>query len=110
MLVRACVLFDYLPTLEEGGGFEVTTQAFLDDAYLHHLSRIARTQEFLLSAIISNVSLRFFFFYKYDLIWIEGEIFPYLPAFFEWALEKWADLISWITMMRFFTGMIWLVA
>lgn len=76
----------YLPYLESNN-FKVTAQSLFDDEYLNslytHGNRSAikiiklyyRRLETLLSA------------YNYDLIWIEKEIFPYLPAFAERLLR-----------------------
>ena len=69
----------FLPLLKESG-FEFTVQSLFDEAYLKNLynngsrSKAAITKYYL-KRLITLISA-----YRYDLIWIEYEIFPYLPA------------------------------
>ncbi|WP_296176319.1 glycosyltransferase family 4 protein [Psychrobacter sp. UBA2769] len=69
----------FLPLLKESG-FEFTVQSLFDEAYLKNLynngsrSKAAITKYYL-KRLITLITA-----YRYDLIWIEYEIFPYLPA------------------------------
>lgn len=76
----------YLPLLEEQG-FEFTVQSLFDDAYLKNLyengkrSKLA-IMRYYYKRLASLVTVN-----NYDLIWMEYEIFPYLPAFAERMLN-----------------------
>tara|TARA_R100000935_G_scaffold19518_1_gene37508 strand:+ start:20447 stop:21517 length:1071 start_codon:yes stop_codon:yes gene_type:complete len=75
----------YLPLLEEQG-FEFTVQSLFDDDYLKNLySRNVRSKA-VLGNLYSKRLLTLFTVKNYDVIWIEKEISPYLPAFAEKAL------------------------
>jgi glycosyltransferase involved in cell wall biosynthesis len=76
----------YIPYLESNK-ISITTSAFFDDEYTKLLN--INNKRSTLSVSKSFVR-RFFIFltvFKYDLIWIEKEIFPYLPAWFEKILK-----------------------
>lgn len=81
--LRALQYVDHL----ESEGFDVTVSSLFDDEYLHNLykygkrSVFATAQRYLKRLIVLSST------YKYDLIWIEKEIFPYLPAFAEHLLR-----------------------
>lgn len=72
----------YLPLLEQQG-FEFTVQSLFDEAYLKNLyskgsrSRLAVLKYYFKRLITLLTAPR------YDLLWIEKELFPYLPAFAE---------------------------
>lgn len=72
----------YLPMLEQQG-FEFTVQSLFDEAYLQNLygngsrSRLA-TAGYYLKRLFMLFSV-----WRYDLVWIEYELFPYMPAFAE---------------------------
>ena len=72
----------YIPYLKFHG-VSVTASNFFDDAYLRefHLN----SKRSIIRVLKSYIKRLFVFltFFKYDLIWIEKEIFPYFPAFFE---------------------------
>lgn len=77
----------YLPLLEDQG-FEFTVQSLFDDDYLKNLySRNARSKGVLGKLYLKRL-LTLFNVKKYDAIWIEKEISPYLPAFAEKALTS----------------------
>jgi len=77
----------YLPYLEQKG-FEFTVQNLFDDSYLETLYSVRKrsvpniircyTRRFITLLTINN----------YDLIWIEKELFPYLPIPIEKLLSK----------------------
>jgi glycosyltransferase involved in cell wall biosynthesis len=75
--------YNYLPALERAG-FQVTTAPFLDNEYLERFYRGQRSSpQFHLKAYwrrLRQISTA----RRYDLIWIEKEALPWLPA----ALER----------------------
>ncbi len=76
----------YLPHLE-ADGFEITVSSLFDDEYLHSLYKqnkrtVMGTARSYLQRLVVLLSS-----YKYDLIWVEKEIFPFLPAFAERLLR-----------------------
>lgn len=75
----------YLPLLEQQG-FEFTVRSLFDEAYLNTLySSGSRSKlaifKYYIKRLFTLCSVN-----SYDLIWIEKELFPYLPAFAERAL------------------------
>ncbi|MEQ3636260.1 glycosyltransferase family 4 protein [Alcanivorax sp.] len=80
--------FQYLPFLEESG-WEFTVKPLFDEAYLDSLysgqgrSRVAMIMSYLRRVIV------LFGFFRYRVIWLEKELLPYMPAWFE-------VLLSWI--------------
>lgn len=78
--------YQFFPFLKENG-FNVTVSPFLDSLYLEQLysgKKISKT------SVIKNYLRRFFSLfrlYKYDLVIIEKELFPYFPAFIEQILS-----------------------
>lgn len=77
----------YLPALREDNCFDVVAQALFDDAYLDQLYRENSRSKFTIARCYGKRLAALLFFYKYDLIWIEKEVFPYLPALFERVLR-----------------------
>lgn len=76
----------YIPYLEKNK-VSITTSTFFDDNYIKSLN--IRNKRSIFRVLKSFVK-RFFIFltvYKYNLIWIEKEIFPFLPAWFEYILK-----------------------
>ncbi|MGO1118071.1 glycosyltransferase family 4 protein [Rhodovibrionaceae bacterium A322] len=74
--------FDFLPFLE-ADGIEVTVSSLLDDAYL---TRLYSGQPSDKGAILSAMARRVFQVLgarRYDLLWFEKELLPYLPYGFE---------------------------
>jgi len=77
----------YLPYLESKG-FQATVSSLFDDQYLDQLYRHGRRAP---SRMLKLYLRRLFVLlgaFRYDLIWIEKEIFPYMPAVAE-RLLKW---------------------
>ena len=76
----------YIPYLKSHG-VSVTASNFFDDEYLRefHLN----SKRSIIRVLKSYIKRLFVFltFFKYDLIWIEKEIFPYFPSFFERFLK-----------------------
>ena len=72
----------YLPYLEQQG-FEFTVQSLFDEAYLKNLySKGSRSRLAIVSYYFKRL-LTLCTVFRYDLLWIEKELFPYLPAFAE---------------------------
>jgi len=79
--------FQYQP-LWEGAGFDASYSPFFNERYLRELYS---------GQAISKINVLGCYFQRfwvllgvcrYDLIWIEKELFPYVPAWAEWALAK----------------------
>ena len=78
-------IYQYLPHLKNNG-FDCTLLPLLDDQYLQKIYSGSQKPIF---SIINSYWKRFiflFFLKKFDLIWIEKEIFPWLPSWFEQIL------------------------
>ena len=75
----------YLPILEQRG-FEFTVSSLFDETYLENLYNNGSRSRLALLKYYSKRLLKLFSVGRYDLIWIEKELFPYLPAFSEQAL------------------------
>ena len=76
----------YLPYLE-AEGFDITVQSLFDDRYLDNLYARGRRSPLAIAKLYFIRLIMLFNCYKYDLIWIEKELFPYLPAFTERLLH-----------------------
>lgn len=66
--------------------FESHTQAFFNDEYLLDLYSGKKNIFLMIKAYYKRL-LKLFFVKKYDLLVIEKELFPYMPAFFEKILN-----------------------
>ena len=76
--------YNYVPALEQAG-FEVTVAPLLTDEYLDSLYRGERFSVRLLLKSYARRLRHLFDARRYDLIWIEKEALPWLPARFERA-------------------------
>jgi len=76
----------YLPLLEEQG-FEFTVQSLFDDDYLKNLYQRGKRSKLAIIKYYSKRLKSLLTVGSCDLIWIEYEVFPYLPAFVERALN-----------------------
>ncbi|SEG44047.1 Glycosyltransferase involved in cell wall bisynthesis [Algoriphagus boritolerans DSM 17298 = JCM 18970] len=79
--------YQFLPLWKEAG-YEVTLSPFFNDAYLNAV--YAHRKPNILNVVGCyfrrlGVLLTAF---RYELIWIEKEAFPFLPSYAEWILEK----------------------
>jgi glycosyltransferase involved in cell wall biosynthesis len=75
-------MLQFLPPLE-AAGFRVTVSPFFDDEYLRALySQGARRRREIAAAYLRR-SLALLSGRRYDLIWVEKELFPFLPGPFE---------------------------
>jgi glycosyltransferase involved in cell wall biosynthesis len=80
--------FQYLPFLQSQG-IEVETAALLDDGYVRKLyASQARNWSTILKAYLRRFC-DIFSSSRYDLLWVEAEIFPWLPAWSEiWLASR----------------------
>ncbi|WP_205068136.1 glycosyltransferase family 4 protein [Photobacterium phosphoreum] len=72
----------YLPFLEENG-FNITQQSLFDDKYLEAVYSKAAVSKFHLINLFLKRLAVVLQSKKYDLIWIEYELIPYFPSWFE---------------------------
>lgn len=72
----------FLPLLETSG-FDFTVQSLFDNAYLENLYNTGRRAKLASAHHYFKRFLTLLTVKQYDLIWIEKELFPYFPAFFE---------------------------
>jgi len=79
--------YQYLPYLTEQG-VEIFTAAFLDDEYIHSLYLGQPTSR---TVILGAYLKRFITLMRapgFDLLWVEKELFPWIPAWFEILLSS----------------------
>ena len=76
----------YLPFLE-AEGFQITVSSLFDDQYLNQLYQHGKRASFRTVMLYIRRLFALLSVFRYDLIWIEKEIFPYLPAFAERILR-----------------------
>lgn len=76
----------YIPFLEQQG-IKITVQSLFDDQYLENLYSGKNNSKL---SIISYYVKRLYTLLKaksFDVVWVEKELFPYIPAFFEQLLN-----------------------
>ena len=79
--------YQYFPYLK-AHGIEIVSAPFFGDAYVHDLYAGKQISPIsVLKAYIERL-LTLFSNSKYDLIWLEKELFPWLPAGFEIVLQR----------------------
>lgn len=79
--------YQYFPYLH-AQGIEITSIPFFRDAYVQNLYAGRRANSIsVLNAYIKRL-IALFSSSKFDLLWIEKELFPWLPAWFEIFLHK----------------------
>jgi glycosyltransferase involved in cell wall biosynthesis len=78
-------LLQYLPYLE-AKGFEVTVSSLFDDQYLDQLYRHGKRAPLHMTMFYLRRMFVLLSAFRYDLIWVEKEIFPYMPALAERVL------------------------
>ncbi|MFN2571088.1 MAG: glycosyltransferase family 4 protein [Gemmatimonadales bacterium] len=79
--------YQYLPYLRELG-IVVESQPLFDDQYIQRLYRGRRR---LATPILAGYARRLWHLltaFRYDLLWIEYELFPWMPAWFERLLSR----------------------
>lgn len=72
----------YLPALADEG-IEVTVSSLFDDQYLRELYAKGRRSKVRSLVLYLNRLVVLLTVFRYDVLWIEKEIFPYFPAVFE---------------------------
>lgn len=72
----------YLPLLEQKG-FEFTIRSLVDNAYLDRLYNDGDRSRLDIFKYYTKRLITLSSVWRYDLVWIEGEFFPYLPALAE---------------------------
>ncbi|MFT6349726.1 MAG: glycosyltransferase involved in cell wall biosynthesis [Psychromonas sp.] len=77
----------YLPYLE-AKGFEVTVSSLFDDQYLDQLYRHGKRAPLHMVMLYLRRMFVLLSAFRYDLIWVEKEIFPYMPALAERVLHR----------------------
>ncbi|MEX2567184.1 MAG: glycosyltransferase family 4 protein, partial [Cyclobacteriaceae bacterium] len=79
--------YQYLP-LWEKAGYNVVVRPFFTDKYLNEIYAGRRPGILHILQCYWRRAWQLFTVGKYDLIFVEKELFPYLPAFAEWFLAK----------------------
>ena len=69
----------YLPLLEQQG-FEFTVCSLFDQTYLENLYGKGNRSRLAVVQYYTKRLITLFSVWRYDLVWIEKELFPYLPA------------------------------
>lgn len=79
--------YQYIPKLEEAG-YEVEVFPLFGDEYLKKMyGGLSKPKTEILKAYLKRF-ISLFKTKKFDLIWIEKELFPYMPAWFEIILQR----------------------
>lgn len=76
----------YIPYLESQG-HEITVSSLFNDEYLIALYDKSPISFLFIAKLYFRRFLKLLTCYKYDVIWIEKELFPYVPATFERILK-----------------------
>ena len=79
--------YQYLPLLQKNG-IEVTSIPLLDDAYLQAKYNHQPTSPLKIAGAYTKRLISLLQAKNYDLVWIEYELFPSLPAWFEIILSQ----------------------
>jgi glycosyltransferase involved in cell wall biosynthesis len=74
--------FQYIPKLENED-LKFNVFPLFGDEYLEALYGNGRVSPLYIIKRYAKRFMTLFFLWKYDVVWIEKELFPYLPAFFE---------------------------
>jgi len=77
--------FQYVPFLR-ANGFDIDIEPLLDDMYLRTLYEGGRSRLIRILGLYSRRLRRLLSSSRYDLIWVEHEIFPWFPAWAERVL------------------------
>jgi glycosyltransferase involved in cell wall biosynthesis len=77
--------FQYFPYLEKHG-MNITVKPLFNDNYLKSIYEGKKSKIHVIQAYLSRL-WALFSVYKYDKVVIEKELFPYMPAFFEWLFH-----------------------
>lgn len=77
----------YIPYLE-AHGFDVTVQSLFDDRFLTRVYETGRRPSMDLAAAYLRRALTLMSLHRYDLVWIEYEVFPYFFSLVERSLGR----------------------
>jgi glycosyltransferase involved in cell wall biosynthesis len=77
----------FLPFLE-AEGFQITVSSLFDDQYLEQLYLTGKRGPLRMMMVYLRRLFVLLSAFRYDLIWIEKEIFPYMPALAERVLHR----------------------
>jgi glycosyltransferase involved in cell wall biosynthesis len=80
-------MLQYCPWLK-AAGFRVTVSPFFDDAYLRVLYRDGRRQPLRVAQAYVRRLVALAGAGRFDLIWVEKEVLPFLPGFLEGLLPR----------------------
>ncbi|MEQ6917340.1 glycosyltransferase family 4 protein [Halomonas aquatica] len=80
-------LLQYLPFLETEG-FQVTVSSLFDDQYLDQLYQHGKRAPLRMMRLYLRRLFVLLSVFRYDLVWVEKEIFPYMPAIAERMLDS----------------------
>jgi glycosyltransferase involved in cell wall biosynthesis len=80
--------YQYIPYLKEEN-IHITVAPLFSNQYIENLySGKSQPASFLITSFLSRLK-NIFHVNRYDIVWLEGELFPYLPAWFE-------KIITWL--------------
>ena len=79
--------YQYLPLWEERG-YQVKVAPFFNDKYLEETYVRRPIGKWNVLFCYLRRFFLLFTIWRYDWIWVEKEVFPYLPAYAEWLLSK----------------------
>lgn len=79
--------YQFLPSWKKAG-YEVKISSFFNEFYLKEKYKgQGVTKSNVLSSYLNRLWI-LMGFWRYDLIWVEKELFPFFPAWAEWVLSK----------------------
>ena len=79
--------YQYLPVLKKHG-FEIDVAPLLDNSYLTNLYGGGKKKKIYIIQKYLDRFLKLLNCHKYDLLWIEKELFPWLPSWVEEFLAR----------------------
>lgn len=79
--------YQFIPYLKQHG-MDVEVSCLFDDQYLDRLYSAKQKNIYQIVCAYLKRFEKLFCIRKYDVIWIENELFPYMPSFFEWFLAR----------------------
>jgi glycosyltransferase involved in cell wall biosynthesis len=79
--------YHFVPMFKKNG-FEIKTYPLLDDEYLNTISKNESYSKFKYIKLFFNRIILVFKLSKNDIVFVQHEFFPFVPAFFEWYLTS----------------------
>jgi glycosyltransferase involved in cell wall biosynthesis len=79
--------YQFLP-LWEKEGYQVRVSSFFNEKYLNGFYRKGKQHPLIVLGCYFRRLWVLLGAWRYDVIWIEKELFPFLPSYMEWILEK----------------------